>query len=151
MRHNEFLRLPDPINTCLQLLIPMLAKEIPHHCLQFRLLISVHIKYTPLLQILQVEVVLVLFFQLVELSAISNPFHSLEVFVLKSYVLHIMIYSGHFLTVFVLSTFNRVNCHPPYALGLVVHARPFGGKLNPPVFPFPRLFHLQPPKFLFKI
>ena len=82
MRHNKLLRLPDPINTCLQLLIPMLAKEIPHHCLQFRLLISVHIKDTPLLQILQVEVVLVLFFQLVELSAISNPFHSLEVFVL---------------------------------------------------------------------
>ena len=86
VRHNELLRLPDPINTCLQLLTQMLAKEIPHHCLQFRLLISVHIKDTPLLQILQVEVVLVVFFQLVELSAISNPFHSLEVFVLYNNV-----------------------------------------------------------------
>ena len=106
VRRDELLRLPDPINTSLQLLIPMIAKKIPHHCLQFRLLISVHIKDTPLLQILQVEVVLVLFFQLVELSAISNPFHSLEVFVLKSYVLHTMIHRGHFLTVLVLGTFN---------------------------------------------
>ncbi len=53
-----------------------------------------------------------------------------------------MIHTGHFLTVLVLSTFNRVNRHPPDALGLVVHAPPFDRKQNPPVFPFPRLFHV---------